>query len=91
MLESTRRKTSKSLLLDDEIDEIVFGGIDKYKETDLKAVNKSGAGDDLKAETDKEKEEGLKPLLESIKKTLGDAVKGRQGFGAAGRQSPAAS
>jgi len=75
LLEIYKKKEIEVLILDDEIDEIVFGGIDKYKETDLKAVNKSGAGDDLKAEADKEKEEGLKPLLETIKKNLGEAVK----------------
>ena len=75
LLEIYKKKDIEVLLLDDEIDEIVFGGIEKYKDTDLKAVNKSGAGDDLKAEADKAKEESLAPLVETIKKYLGDAVK----------------
>jgi molecular chaperone HtpG len=75
LLEIYKKKDIEVLLLDDEIDEIVFAGVDKYKETELKAVNKSGAGDDLKGEEDKKKEEDLKPLVETIKKHLGDAVK----------------
>ncbi len=59
----------------DDIDEIVFSTVDKYGETDLKAVNKGAAGDDLKGEAEPEKAESLKPLLEKIKATLGDAVK----------------
>jgi len=75
LLEIYKKKDIEVLLLDEEIDEIVFGGVDKYKDIDFKAINKSGAGDDLKAETDKAKEEELKPLVETIKKHLGDAVK----------------
>jgi molecular chaperone HtpG len=62
------------LVLDDDIDEIVFSTVDKYGETDFKAVNK-GASEDLKSEAEPEKAESLKPLLERLKATLGDAVK----------------
>ena len=75
LLEIYKKKDIEVLLLDDEIDEIVFGGVDKYKDIDFKAINKSGAGDDLKGDDDKAKEEELKPLVETIKKHLGDAVK----------------
>ena len=75
LLEIYKKKDIEVLLLDDEIDEIVFGGIDKYGEIDFKAINKSGAGEDLKAEEDKAKVESLAPLVETIKKHLGDAVK----------------
>lgn len=75
LLEIYKKKDIEVLLLDDEIDEIVFGGVDKYKDIDFKAVNKSGAGDDLKGDEDKKKEEELKPLVETIQKHLGDAVK----------------
>ena len=67
------------LILDDEFDEIVFGAIDKYQDVELKAVNKSSAGEDLKDDADadstKDKSEELKPLLEKIKGVLGDRVK----------------
>ena len=75
LLEIYKKKDIEVLLLDDEIDEIVFSGVDKYKDVDFKAANKSGAGDDLKGTEDQQKEEQLKPLVETIKKVLGDAVK----------------
>jgi molecular chaperone HtpG len=63
------------LILDDEVDEIVFSGVDKYQDIELKAVNKASAGEDLKDETDKDKSDDLKPLLEKLKTILGDSVK----------------
>jgi molecular chaperone HtpG len=79
LLEIYRKKDIEVLILDDEFDEIVFGAIDKYQDIDLKAVNKSAAGEDLKDEADadstKDKGEELKPLLEKIKGVLGDKVK----------------
>ncbi len=75
LLEIYKKKGIEVLLLDDDIDEIVFSSVDKYGDTDLKSVNKSMAGDDLEDATTAEKTEELKPLLEKIKATLGDAVK----------------
>ncbi|MBS1799697.1 MAG: molecular chaperone HtpG [Acidobacteria bacterium] len=79
LLEIYKKKEIEVLLLDDDIDEIVFSGVDKYGDIELKAVNKSAAGEDLKDESAPEKAaekaEALKPLLEKIKATLGDAVK----------------
>jgi molecular chaperone HtpG len=75
LLEIYKKKDLEVLILDDEIDEIVFSGIDKYGEIDLKAVNKSSTSDDLKDETEPEQTETLKPLLEKLKVILGDRVK----------------
>jgi molecular chaperone HtpG len=77
LLEIYRKKDIEVLILDDEFDEIVFGAIDKYQDIELKAVNKSSAGEDLKDEADssQDKTEELKPLLEKIKAALGDKVK----------------
>jgi molecular chaperone HtpG len=79
LLEIYKKKGIEVLLLDDDIDEIVFSNVDKYGDIDLKSVNKSTAGDDLKddsaPEQAAERAEALKPLLEKIKATLGDAVK----------------
>ena len=77
LLEIYRKKDIEVLILDDEFDEIVFGAVDKYQDVELKAVNKSSAGEDLKDEADsgKDKSEELKPLLEKIKGVLGDKVK----------------
>jgi molecular chaperone HtpG len=77
LLEIYRKKDIEVLILDDQFDELVFGAIDKYQDIELKAVNKSSAGEDLKDEADKseDKSEELKPLLEKIKAALGDKVK----------------
>jgi molecular chaperone HtpG len=75
LLEIYRKKDLEVLILDDEIDEIVFSGMDKYADIDLKSVNKTSASEDLKDEAEPDKAEALKPLLEKIKATLGDRVK----------------
>ena len=75
LLEIYKKKGIEVLILDDDIDEIVFSSVTKFGETDLKAVNKSATSEDLKDESTPEKAEELKPLLEKIKATLGDAVK----------------
>jgi molecular chaperone HtpG len=49
--------------------------IGPYKEMELKAINRSGALDDLKTDDDKKKEKDAQPVLKKIKKALGDAVK----------------
>ena len=87
LLEIYRKKDIEVLILDDEFDEIVFGGVDKYQDVELKAVNKSSAGEDLKDEADqKTRAKTLKPLLEKIKGVLGDKREGCEGVGASGRQ-----
>ena len=75
LLEAYRDKGIEVLIMDDEIDEIVVPSIGTFKEKELKAINRSGAADDLKSDKDEKKEKDLKPLLEKIKKALGDAVK----------------
>ncbi len=77
LLEIYKKKEIEVLILDDEVDEIVFSGVDKYDGIDLKAVNKASTGDDLKEENASEAEETerLKPLLERLKTALGDRVK----------------
>ena len=78
LLEIYKKKGIEVLILDDDFDEIVFSGIDKYSEIDLKAVNKSSTSEDLKDDAESGKEdqvEALNPLLEKLKATLGDRVK----------------
>jgi len=75
LLEIYKKKGVEVLILDDDIDEIVFSSVPKYGDIDLQAVNRSMTGDDLKEESTPEKAEELKPLLEKIKATLGEAVK----------------
>ncbi len=75
LLEIYKKKDIEVLILDDEIDEFVFSSIDKYQDVELKAVNKSSAGEDLKDAADQDKSDDLKPLLEKLKGILGDSVK----------------
>jgi molecular chaperone HtpG len=75
LLEMYKEKDIEVLILDDEIDEIIMPSIPTYKEKDLKSVNRSGAADDLKKESDKDKEKVVKPLIKKIKSILGDKVK----------------
>jgi molecular chaperone HtpG len=75
LLEIYKKKDIEVLILDDEIDEIVFSSIDKYQDIELKAINKTSAGEDLKDEADQDKSDTLKPLLEKLKTILGDNVK----------------
>ncbi len=75
LLEAYKQKDIEVLIMDDEIDEIVVPSIGKYKDTELKAINRAGAAEELKTEKDKQKEKEVKPLIERIKKVLGDKVK----------------
>ena len=75
LLEIYKKKGLEVLLLDDDIDGIVFSTVTKYGDIDLKAVNKSSTSEDLKDDSTPEKAEELKPLLEKIKATIGESVK----------------
>jgi len=75
LLEIYKKRGIEVLILDDNYDEIVFSGIDKYDDIDVKSVNKAGTGEDLKDESEPETNETLQPLLDKIKATLGDRVK----------------
>jgi molecular chaperone HtpG len=75
LLEIYKKKDLEVLILDDEIDEIVFSGVEKYGDIDLKAVNKASTSDDLKDEAEPDKADKLKPLIDKLKATLGDRVK----------------
>ncbi len=75
LLEIYKKKDLEVLILDDDIDEIVFSGVDKYGEIDLKAVNKASTSEDLKDDAEPDQAEAMKPLLEKLKTTLGNRVK----------------
>jgi molecular chaperone HtpG len=75
LLEIYKKRNLEVLILDDEIDEIVFAGIEKYGDIDLKAVNKSSTSEDLKDDSEPAADAALQPLLDKIKATLGDRVK----------------
>lgn len=75
LLELYRKKDIEVLLMDDEIDDIIMTSIPKYKDYELKSVNRSDAAEDLKSDEDKTTETSIKPLIKKIKKVLGDRVK----------------
>jgi molecular chaperone HtpG len=75
LLEIYKKKDFEVLLLVDDIDEIVFSGIDKYGDIELKAVNKASTSEDLKDDSEPDQAEALRPLLDKLKATLGDRVK----------------
>jgi molecular chaperone HtpG len=88
LLEAYRAKEIEVLIMDDDIDDIVIPTLHSYrKETtgtdgktetqtwELKAVNRAGADEELGEKKDKTAEKEAKPVLEKIKKALGDRVK----------------
>ncbi|MDR0315681.1 MAG: molecular chaperone HtpG, partial [Treponema sp.] len=88
LLEAYRAKEIEVLVMDDDIDDLVIPTLHSYrKETpgtdgkseaqtwELKAVNRAGADEELGETKDKTAEKEAKPVIEKIKKALGDRVK----------------
>ncbi len=75
LLEAYRNKDIEVLIMAQDVDELVIPMIGTYKETELKSVNRSDAGEDLKSEKDQKKDDELKPVIERMKKVLGENVK----------------
>jgi len=79
LLEMYRRQGLEVLICADEIDELVVPSIGRFGDLELKAVNRAGAEEDLgpeaKDDKAKEAEKDLAPVVERIKKALGDRVK----------------
>jgi molecular chaperone HtpG len=88
LLEAYRAKEIEVLIMDDDIDDIVIPSLHSYRretagadgktETqtwELKAVNRAGADEELGEKKDKAAEKEAKPVIEKIKKALGDRVK----------------
>ncbi len=77
LLEAYQKKGFEVLIMADDIDDIVIPGYNKYKDFELKAVNRAGSDEELgidKKEAEK-KEKEFKPVQEKIKKALGERVK----------------
>lgn len=77
LLEVYKKQGFEVLIMNDEIDDIVIPSLGKYKDFDLKAANRAGSDEELgvdKKESEK-KEKEFKPVVEKIKKALGDRVK----------------
>ena len=77
LLEAYVKKGFEVLIIANEIADIVIPGYGKYKDFELKAVNRAGSDDELgvdKAEAEK-KEKEFKGLVEKIKEALDERVK----------------
>ena len=77
LLEAYNKKGFEVLIMADDIDDIVIPAFGKYKDFELKAVNRAGSDDELGVDKEeaKKKEEAFKPVQEKIKKALGQRVK----------------
>ncbi|MBN2040662.1 MAG: molecular chaperone HtpG [Spirochaetes bacterium] len=75
LLEMYKNKDIEVLILDQKIDEIVMPSIGRYKDLELKSINKSDAAEDLKTEEDKKEEKKSDPIIKKMKKILKDEVK----------------
>ncbi|WP_178844042.1 molecular chaperone HtpG [uncultured Treponema sp.] len=77
LLEAYKKKGFEVLIMADDIDDIVIPSLMKYKEFDLKGVNRAGSDEELGIDKDeaKKKEEAFKPVQEKIKKALDERIK----------------
>ncbi len=75
LLEAYKKKGYEVLIMADDIDDFIISSVPTYQELPLKAINKSGAVDDLKEESeDKVNSDEEKAIIEKIKEALGDKV-----------------
>ena len=77
LLEAYKNRGFEVLIMTDDIDDIVIPSLMKYKDFELKGVNRAGSDEELgidKKEAEK-KEKAFKPVQEKIKKALGNRVK----------------
>jgi len=70
-VEAFKAKGQEVLLLTDPVDEYLMSALDRYKEKPLKAADRGESGETVDAAT----VEKFKPVLETLKKKLGDEVK----------------
>ena len=77
LLEAYKNKGFEVLIMADDIDDVVIPSLMKYKDFELKGVNRAGSDEELGIDKDeaKKKEEAFKPVQEKIKKALGERVK----------------
>lgn len=78
LLEVCNKKDIQVLLMDHEIDEMVFGAMQKYKDHDFKSINHANALEEIKddvSKDDKKTKIDVDPLIKKVKKVLGDKVK----------------
>ena len=75
LLEAYKERDIEVLLMDDEIDEIIIPVVGKYKDIEMKSLNRSDTAEDLKTKADRQKEKEIEPLVKKMKDILGEEVK----------------
>lgn len=75
LIEAYKKKGYEVLIMCDDIDDIIISSVPSYSDIPLKAINKSGAIEEIKNDEDKAKEESKKGVKDRIKAALGDKVK----------------
>ena len=76
LLEVCNNKDIEVLLMDHEIDEMVFGSLGKYKENEFKSINHANALEEIEGKDKKDhKKIDLDPFIKKVKKVLGEKVK----------------
>lgn len=75
LIEAYKKKGYEVLIMADDIDDIIISSVPTYSEIPLKAINKSGAIEEIKSADDKVKEEAKQGVKDKIKTALGDRVK----------------
>jgi molecular chaperone HtpG len=75
LLEAYKKQGIEVLLMDDEIDAIVIPSVGRFGDLELKAINQSGADDDLGIKKDKEAEKDYKDVAARLAKALSEEVK----------------
>jgi molecular chaperone HtpG len=77
LLEAYKVKNFEVLILPDEIDDIVIGSYGKYKDFDLKPVNRAGTDDELGIDKKdgEAQEKNAQPVIDKLKTALGERVK----------------
>lgn len=75
LLDAYKKKNLEVLIMPDDIDELIMSSVAKYKDWEFKDVKRAGAAEEIKDEDAKKKDEAAKPLLDKLKKALGESVK----------------
>ncbi len=75
LLEMYNDRDVEVLIMDDEMDEVIIPSIGRYKDIELKSINRSDAAEELKTDEDKREESEIEPLIKKIKGVLKDRVK----------------
>ncbi len=76
LLQGYKKKGYEVLIMGDDIDDIIVPSIGTFEELPLKAINKSGAVDELEEKEEKKKKEKEgKSVIKKMKEALADRVK----------------